>query len=114
MTVVERSISRSGQKLDRPGRKPAIRFRKSDQEMKMLPYTAYDIIRTVYTEVDLSRTPVREHYHAFGADSGAGAGSSTDGRGGGGGFPVSRGLFASARALFGRRSRPAHVAQPLT
>ena len=62
----------------------------------MLPYTAYDIIRTVNHEVDLSRPPVHEHSHVFGDEPER----PSDGPGRG------RGLFASALALFGRRLRP--------
>ena len=77
----------------------------------MLPYTAYDIIRTVNHEVDLSRPPVREFHHTFGDDTG----SDHDEPGGGGGFPVSRSRFGGLRAafrLFGSRS-PRAVGQPL-
>ncbi len=77
----------------------------------MLPYTAYDIIRTVNHEVDLTRPPVREFQHTFGDDTGADDNES----GGGGGFPVSRGRFGGLRAAFrslGVRS-PRTVGQPL-
>jgi hypothetical protein len=71
----------------------------------MLPYTAYDIVRTVNHEVDLTRTPVREHNHAFGDEP-----VNRSGRSGGGG----RGLLASALAILGRRPRPARpTPQPL-
>ena len=72
----------------------------------MLPYTAYDIIRTVNHEVDLNRKPVRRFNHTFGDEIPSGS----DRPGGGG-----RGLFASALALLGRRARPAQAApQPLS
>lgn len=77
----------------------------------MLPYTAYDIIRTVNREVDLTRPPVREFHHTFGADPGA----DHDEPGGGGGFPVSRGRLGGLRAVFrffGSRS-PRAVGQPM-
>jgi hypothetical protein len=61
----------------------------------MLPYTAYDIIRTVNHEVDLDRKPVRSFTHTFGDDS-----TPRSGRPGGG-----RGLFSSALARFSRRPR---------
>lgn len=69
----------------------------------MLPYTAYDIIRTVNAEVDLDRPAVRVFNHAFGDDP---APPSDRGNGGG------RGLFAAALVLL--RRRPAQTApQPL-
>ncbi len=68
----------------------------------MLPYTAYDIIRAVNHEVDLTRPPVREFHHTFGSETPP----ESDDLGGGGGFPVGRvgsgrrgGLFAALRAL---------------
>ena len=68
----------------------------------MIPYTAYDIIRAVNHEVDLTRHPVREHRHGFGDD----AALPRDDRSGGGGHPAGRsrlgGLAAAARALTAR------------
>jgi hypothetical protein len=72
----------------------------------MLPYTAYDIVRAVNHEVDLTRSPVREHNHAFGDES-----VDRSGRSDGGG----RGLFAFALAIFSRRPRRTQPApQPLS
>ena len=77
----------------------------------MLPYTAYDIIRAVNHEVDLTRPPVREFHHTFGSEADPGS----DDVDGGGGFPVGRvepgftrrgGLFAALRALATRPARP--------
>ena len=72
----------------------------------MLPYTAYDIIRTVNQEVDLTRPPAREFHHAFGDEPG----SEHDGPGGGGGFPAGRtrlgSLVAAFRTLAARPARP--------
>ena len=74
----------------------------------MLPYTAYDIIRAVNHEVDLTRPPVREYHHAFGE----GPATGPDERGGGGGFPAGPtrgGLWAALRAL---AARPARLGRP--
>jgi hypothetical protein len=62
----------------------------------MIPYTAYDIINAVNREVDLTRQPVREYQHAFGAD---GNQPPQDGSGTSGpGFSVAPSLFARLTA----------------
>lgn len=77
----------------------------------MLPYTAYDIIRAVNHEVDLTRPPAREFHQTVGSETPLGS----DDLSGGGGFPVGRsrvgfrrrgGLLAALRALAARPARP--------
>lgn len=76
----------------------------------MIPYTAYDVINAVNREVDLTRQPIREYQHSFGAD---GDQAPRDGQNGPG-HPVSPGLVTRLTGLLRSLGRQSPSAQPTT